>query len=284
MSISLAITCGWAIWGILENFHEGWYFETLWLNLGLMFAQYLSPMLIFMGVTVIAIFWPRVGAVLHGLIALAAAEFFNAASNAATLLIILPLLGLGVMFWFGRPRPKKVAVSLVIGLPLLLLPIFGISPAIRVSQRIDDDNLDTRYIIGNGITLTWAPAGPGWPREGSDWHNASYDCQHLSEDGHILLPIIQDIWRLPTVDEAVRSMMRHGQNCGGLWDEKSAQASYKITPYKQAPLWDPHSKVIYWWTSTSIDDEQAWIIVYDGKVWPRPKNFSLAYLGFRCVK
>ncbi|MFN2151362.1 MAG: hypothetical protein ACK2T5_07195, partial [Anaerolineales bacterium] len=50
VSISTLVTCFWAFWGIVENFHEGWYAESLLANLGLMFVQYLSPMLIFMAV------------------------------------------------------------------------------------------------------------------------------------------------------------------------------------------------------------------------------------------
>ena len=57
VGISTAITCFWAFWGIIENFHEGWYYESWLLNIGLMFAQNLSPMLIFMGVTLISISW-----------------------------------------------------------------------------------------------------------------------------------------------------------------------------------------------------------------------------------
>ena len=44
VGVSTLITCIWALWGILENFHEGWYAETLATNLGLMFIQYLRCM------------------------------------------------------------------------------------------------------------------------------------------------------------------------------------------------------------------------------------------------
>jgi len=27
VGLSAAITCFWAFWGIIENFHEGWYYE-----------------------------------------------------------------------------------------------------------------------------------------------------------------------------------------------------------------------------------------------------------------
>jgi hypothetical protein len=284
VGLSTIITCFWAFWGIIENFHEGWYHESLISNLGLMLLQYLSPMLIFMGITLVSITWPRFGGGLHGLLALLAIGFFQAFSNAATFLIILPLIGLGALYWYGRPRPQKLAVAMAVGIPMLTLIISGIPSVIRVSQRVDDRNLNARLVQGNGVTLTWAPDGPGWPRAGSDWYEAGRICQYLTEDGLTLAPTSQDIWRLPTVEEAVRSMARHGENSGGEWDAENIEATYNATPDKESPLWNVHSQVIYWWTATEIDEEQAFIIVYDGKVWPRAKDFGPAYLGFRCVR
>jgi hypothetical protein len=284
VGLSVGITCAWAFWGILENFHEGWYQESWLSNVGLMFVQYLSPMLIFMGVTLISIYWPRFGGCLHMILALLAVWFFQAFSNAATFLIILPLLGLGLLYWFGRPRPRQIAASLAIGLPILTLIIFGIEPVLRVSQRIDDGNLQARMVQGNGVSLIWAPDGSGWPRTGVNWYEAQRVCQNLDEVGLTLAPVPQHIWRLPTVDEAVRSMARHGENCDGVWDEEISEATYKTRPDKESPLWNTHSQVIYWWTATEVDEERANIIVYDGKVWPRAKQFGPAYLGFRCVK
>lgn len=105
-----------------------------------MLVQYLSPMLIFLGVTLISIFWPRLGDGLHVLCALLAIWFFQAFSNAATFLLIVPLLGLGVMYWYGHLQPRKLAVSLAVGLPILTLIISGIEPAVHVSRRLDDGN------------------------------------------------------------------------------------------------------------------------------------------------
>jgi hypothetical protein len=215
VGISTAVSSFWAFWGIIENFHEGWYYESWSSNIGMMFVQYLSPMLIFIAITAISLYWPRFGAGLHAIIAVFAIWFFDAFSNAATFLIILPLSGLGAMYWFGRPQPKKWAASLAVGLPMLTLILSGFSPAIRVSQRIDDGILDARVVQGNGIELTWAPAGPGWPPAGGNWHTAQKTCQYLSEDGLSVENAPANIWRLPTVDEAVRSMARHGQNSGG---------------------------------------------------------------------
>lgn len=284
LTLSTLITSFWAFWGIVENFHEGWYFESLLSNLGLMFAQYLSPMLVFLGVALISIFWPRSGAVLHLILAFLALWFFRIPSTAATFLIALPLTGLGLLYWNGRLEPRKAAVLMALGFPLVTLIAAGIEPVIRVSQRIDDGNLEARLVHGNGVDLVWAPDGPGWPREGGDWHEANRVCKHLSEDGLNIARTPQGLWRLPAVDEAVRSMSLHGQNSVGDWDSENAAATYQITPDKESPLWNVHSQVIYWWTSTEVDAEHAYIIVYDGKVWPRAKQFNLAYLGFRCVK
>ena len=284
VGLSTIVTCFWAFWGIIENFHEGWYFASLSSNLGLMFAQYLSPVLVFMGVTLVSIFWSRFGGGLHVIIALLAIWFFQAFSNAAVFLIILPLIGMGLLYWNGRFEPRRLAVSVSIGFPVLTLIIAGIGPAIRVSQRLDDGNLAARVVSGNGVELTWAPEGPGWPRQGTDWHEAEHACEFLTEDGLSLASIPQDMWRLPSVDEAVRSMARHGINSGGVWNSTSLEATYETPPDKESPLWNIHSQVIYWWTATEIDGEQAYIIVYDGKVWPRDKEFGPAYLGYRCVK
>jgi hypothetical protein len=284
VGLSLLITCFWAFWGIIENFHEGWYFESWLSNVGLMLAQYLSPMLLFMGVTLVSILWPRAGAVLHVILALGVAWFFGGLTNPISLVLGLPLIGLGALYWYGRPQPRKAAVYLALGLPLLALVVSGAAPALRVSQRLDDGNLQARLVQGNGPSLIWAPDGPGWPREGADWFEAQRACAYLTKDGLTLAPEAQHIWRLPAVDEAVRSMARHGQNSGGVWDAASGKATYETTPDKESPLWNAHSQVIYWWTATESDRDHAYIIVYDGKVWPRSKELAQAYLGFRCVK
>jgi hypothetical protein len=284
VGLSIIINCFWALWGVLETFHEGWYYESLLSNLGLALVQYLSPMLIFIGAALVSLFWPRLGGGLHAILTSLAAGFLGAFTNPAMVILILPLLGIGALYWFGRPQPHKVAVWLVAGLPILTLIIFGIEPVVRVSQRVDDGNLQARLVYGNGADLVWAPDGPGWPRAGGNWQTAQHTCQHLGEDGLTLASTPQHIWRLPTVDEAVRSSARHGQNSGGVWDAETAQVTYKTRPDKESSLWNTHSQVIYWWTATEIDEKRAYIIVYDGKVWPRSKSFGPTYLGFRCVR
>lgn len=265
-------------------FHEGWYYESFMMNIGLAIIQYLSPMLIFMGVGIISIRWPRVGGVIHIIAALLAAWFFNILANTVIIFIIVPLVGIGLAYWYGSPPPRKIATRWMIGLPFLVALVVGLAPAYRVSQRIPDRNLDAQVVPGNEIALIWAPSGPGWPREGENWYEAVQICQWLNPDGTTVASEPQNVWRLPTVDEAVRSMALHGENSRGVWDGQNAKASYDKQPDKEFPLWDIYSQIIYLWTATEVDQEKAYIVVYDGKVWPRAKQLHMGDLGFRCVK
>ena len=117
-----------------------------------------------------------------------------------------------------------------------------------------------------------------------NWHDAVETCAHLREDGTETTKQQQEIWRLPTVGEAVASMYRGGLNSGGVWDTLSQQAVYAVKPDKEAPLWNRYSPVIYWWTATQVDQKHAFMIVYDGRVWERNKSLTQTYLSFRCVK
>ena len=117
------------------------------------------------------------------LLALLAAWFFEAFKNTVVFFILLPLVGIGVLYWFGRPKPRKRALILAVGLPLLTLILAGIAPVLRVSQRVDDGNRQAQLVRGNWVELVWAPDGLGWPREGGNWCEAQQACQHLDQNG-----------------------------------------------------------------------------------------------------
>src|SRR5262245_12100990 len=285
VGLSTLAACFWAFWGILENFHEGWHYPSVWRNLGLMVVQYLLPMMLFVGGALAAIRWPAVGGGLHVAAALWAAWFFRGASPQVLYpFLVGPLAGMGIAYGFGRPQPRRWAFAVVVGLPLLTLLVCGAEPAYRLSRRWDDGDRSARRVSVNGVNLVWAPEGPGWPKEGVSWEEAVRRCRHLTEDGASLAEEPRNVWRLPTAEEAVRSMHRRGESCGGSWDAASRSAAYVRRPDKESPLWDVHSQVIYWWTATEVNDREALIIVYDGKVWPRPKAARWGYLGFRAVK
>jgi len=280
---STGLGCFWAFWGICENFQEGWYGDSLLWNLGLMLAQYLSLMLLFVALGLVSIRWKWAGGLLHAVLGCAALGFFRF-STGTVLMIATPIWAIGLLYTVGLVRPRKLAAAVVVGLPLLVVIACGIEPAIRVAGRVDDGNREIRLVEGNGVRLEWAPQGPGWPDEGVPWPEAKRRCRYLSADASTLAEKPQDVWRLPTVGEAVRSMTRHGRNCGGLWVEHTARATYDVTPDKESPLWNTHSKVIYWWTATEVDEERAYMIAYDGQVWPRAKRTAPAYFAFRAVR
>lgn len=294
VSLITLVACLWALWGTIENFHEGWWRPTLLGRLTELFVQYLSFTLITVGIGILAIRWPRIGGGLLLLIsAILSAWIFRdlPQMNFIGILSWLPVTGLpilvGILFLFGQPHPRKWAYLVVAGMPLLVIVICAIGPLYRIAGRIDDGNREVRLVEGNGVRLIWAPTGPGWIRSigrAFSWEEARKQCRFLSMDGKSLTDNPQNIWRLPTVDEAVRSMMRHGHNCGGQWDSKQKQATYDIRPDKESPLWDTTSPIIYWWTATEVDDEHSFIITYQGSVYPRNKQFKINSLGFRAVK
>jgi formate dehydrogenase (NADP+) beta subunit len=257
-----------------------------------MFGQYLAPMLIFVLIGAASVRWPRVGAALHLSAALFTAWFFGLNHSAPLLFIVTPLSLLTLLYWFGQPEPRRRALTLVAGLPVLIALGCMVEPIWRVSGRVNDGDFGARLVEGNGVKLLWAPAGPGWPlnldqareTEMMNWSKAKERCLYLNAEGTALSSAPQNIWRLPTVDEAVRSAARHGQNAGGVWDSLKKQARYRIRPDKETPLWNPHSMVIYWWTGTEINERNAWMIVYHGEVFPRDKRFAPPYFTFRCVK
>ncbi len=278
----------WAFWGAIENFHEGWYYQSFWDNLALAFIQYLPWSLGFVGLGALSIRWPRFGGGLYLLVGLLLPSLL-VRTFAAIFFIALPLCVTGIFFWFGRPQPKKWAYRIIVAIPLAILIGFSIEPAWRVSGRVDDGNYGLRILDGNQVRLQWAPEGPGWPAHWSDFKGGTWDSafarvRYLAEDGHTLSDTPMNIWRLPTVDEAVRSLVRHGTNAGGVWDSLSKKPSYETIPDKESPLWRVHSPIIYWWTSTELNDSVAYRVEYNGGVHAFPKKTRMGTLAFRAVR
>ncbi len=277
----------WAYWGAIENFHEGWYSHSVWENLFMLFFQYLLLTIVFVALALISLRWKKIGLALHILTAACSAWFFSGATFSVLFgMIIIPILAMGLIYYFGEPEPIKWAYKLVVFVPLLIILAISIPQRIKISQRIDDKDFRARLVEGNNVELVWAPRGPGWPDKGTSWEDAQRISSYLSEDGTEIMPEPQNVWRLPTVDEAVRSMMLHGENAGGVWDPLEEKADYERTPDKESPLWDVHSKVIYYWTAdpTIQNQDRAYIIVYHGGVFNRIKTESQPYLSFRAVK
>lgn len=294
LGLSTLVALLWAFWGTLEAFHEGWWAPTLGGRL-LQTLLYLMPMAACLVVGVLAVAMHRVGALIYflfgcGITWLIFSERWPDISLEAIiswLPVTVLVVGIGVLWWFGRPTPRRLAYAVLLGVPLLACIVLTIGPAYRVSTRHTDVSPAAQLVEGNGVALIWAPAGPGWVQDAQhacNWYEAMKAAAHLSPDGLTLLDEPQYIWRLPTVDEAARSMARHGKNCRGYWDAEAGRTVFAVTPDKEPPLWDPFKEIIYWWTSTEEDEEHAWIVVYDGKAWSRRKAQAMGSMGFRAVK
>lgn len=110
-------------------------------------------------------------------------------------------------------------------------------------------------------------------------------CRYLSADGGTLLDEPQDLWRMPTTDEIVRSLGRHGQNAGCTWGgEFRRQAACDILPDKESPLWATDLPVIYYWTADSYSEDLGYFVAYNGTVNAANKLGGNPRHGYRCVK
>ena len=292
----------WAFWGVYESFHEGWYFRSLSQNLALTF-RYMGIMLVSMALSVTALRSRKTGSTLYLLCGMAFCIWILMTRKVLTLNVVLgwlpallPAFAIGMLFWFGRPAPLSLAYRISILLPLLVAVGFAVEPVTRIAGRIDDGYRGARVVQGNGVKLVWAPEGPGWPNpdphdktwakqwRGPTWEEAQKVCRYLTADGTAMASSPRDIWRLPTVEEVVRSMTRHGTNCEGVWNPASAEASYATKPDKEPPLWNAYSPIIYWWTSSQPSGSRAYSVDFNGKVYSRNKDSNLGSQGFRAVR
>jgi len=108
--------------------------------------------------------------------------------------------------------------------------------------------------------------------------------RYITYDGKELTREVQDYWKLPSADEYVRMFMYRGKNAGGYFDSNEGRAYYEKTPDKEGPIWAPDKMVIYYWTSTSFDDENAYDITYSGEVRKISKITKQDYRGWRAVR
>lgn len=284
--ITILIGSFWSYWGIMEFFHEGWHSVSVANSLFLFFVQYASLTVLFILLPLLAMRYKKIGLIVFIALAIFARFFFDGASFfTAYILIAFPLIGLGLLYFFGNIPNKKLAISLIIIFPLGIMLIAGIPQFITVMQRIDDGNYGTRTLECQGKPLVWAPRGPGFPAESHTWNEAKEICARLNRDGDAISDTVLNIWRLPDIEEAVRCQMIHNENAGGIWNKEKRRAEYEKRPDKETPLWVPDWEVIYYWTSepSRENEEQAYIIDYKGGIFDKDMQRKPNYQSFRCV-
>jgi len=339
-TLLIVTTALWTFWGAAEMYYEGW---------GNPFPgplAYLIPAAICLLLALVAVTFPMIGG---GLLIIVGTAFtawwvnLSIARGGGSLLALLsmfPVSGMlvvtGVLFLLeSRHRRRRRAAGwqppsaawrrnfryiAVLGVPLLVLVGVTAANLPGVLLRVDDGDRGARVIAGNGVTLTWAPQGPGWNWKqpwggypswdaialygvepvGIDVDKPGYDdadrsataadmaatgvCRYLSEAGTELLDEPAGIWRMPTADEIVRSLPKRGANAGCSWDGESRRASCDVWPDKETPLWAPDQYPIYMWAADEVDAEEARYVSYNAWIRAQPKKWGNPRHTYRCVR
>ena len=327
----------WTFWGAAEMYYEGW---------GNPFPEplaYMIPGTICLVLTLAVLTWPRFGGWLLIMVGGAFTVWWwlmqtqrQGGLSLVAILSMFPVSGLlvltGVLFllegryrnrrpaegWTPHPRwwLRNLHYLIGIGVPLLVLLAVSATQLPVVLTRVDDGDRGQQTIEGNGVTLVWAPAGPGWnwrqvggwnpswnlialygtspvgliAKLGEDAHATAADmrttdlCRYLSADGLKILDEPQDVWRMPTTDEIVRSLVRRGTHAGCTWSGEEGRAACQVQPDKDMPLWASDQSAIYYWTADEYDEDEAWYVSYNGWVRHQPKDWGNPRHGHRCVR
>jgi hypothetical protein len=346
-TLVVLVTSAWTLWGVVEMYYEGWWGP--WS----VRVPYLVPALCCLGLSLVAVTWPRMGGwLLVGIGGGFTAWWWTMSARRGLLtprIVVgtFPVSGLlvvtGVLFLLEGRRRRRLKAGgrepsarwarrytqqlAAVGVPLLVAVAISGYWLPTVLSRLDDGGRDARLIEGNGVTLVWAPAGPGWsrgldveardsqpaPGPGVSWNDLAWYgappvgfgdkpayeggyataeemestglCRYLSADGQTLCTEPQDVWRLPTTQEIVRSLVRDGAHAGCTWDGLSGSARCDVTPDKETPLWVPSWPPIYYWSGEQYDEHEAYYVSYNGSIisyqdksWGNPRH------GYRCVR
>jgi hypothetical protein len=172
----------WTFWGVGEMYYEGWW--GAWTNR----LPYLVPMFVCWTFAFVALTWPQFGGwIIFFVGGVFTVWRWNLQARHGDLTLIWALswfpvsaifILIGMLFildglyrsqqrtagwqpskqWWQRYMRYLVAfipsLLIVIGVTVFFVPL--------LSSRYDDGNRGGRLIEGHGVSLIWAPAGPGW--------------------------------------------------------------------------------------------------------------------------
>lgn len=316
LALSMLLGAVTTITAVSSYFYEGW-------GQGVATAAaYLVPPVLVVTACAVAMRRPRTGGIVclaGGLVAGLWWTGRQAAAGGMSLIVaetavafFTPALALGALFLLearhrrllateGLPSPagwwnRHYRLVLVVASPVVALLLGPARQFPDMLARYDDGQRGVRTIAGNGVTLTWAPQGPGWNQRRPDGGYPSWEaitsyggsgagiCGHLSEDGSSLLDSPARVWRLPTAMEVVGSLTRGGANAGCTWDGHADHATCAQPPDKETPLWAPDQPPIYYLTSDVAGEAHALGVNYTGGITPHRRLATSPAVGYRCVK
>ncbi len=318
-------------------YHEGWW-GPFYIRL-----VYLIPGTAFLLLTLLAIRWPKIGGWLIVVLGTAFTIFFmdihvvdgrlTIDRDVAGFLVSGPLVLIGVLFLIEARNQRKRRVKgwqpdrrwivrhgwsfAAISVPVVIFILMSVINLPMVLSRKDDGWRGISKIEGNGVSLIWAPEGPGWNWMQDYGGYPSWDmvalygkdpvginhklqrgdhasqsemekynlCLYLSEDGLHLEPEAQNIWRMPTIDDYARALTWRGENAGCTWDGKlNARLECLTQTNKETPLWAPNLSPIYYWAFEEYDEETAYFVSYNGWVNRANKAGGNPRHSYRCVR
>src|SRR5262245_34295579 len=136
VAFNLIASCLWALWAAVETFHAGWYSGLLGLHLLWNLACF-GPTLSALLLGLLGLRRPRLGGLAHLLLGGGCGFWLlfggpTAWPRVGLLRAVLMTGGCGViglLFWFGQPRPRRWAYHLTWGLPVAVALVSGAASA-----------------------------------------------------------------------------------------------------------------------------------------------------------
>lgn len=177
--------------------------------------------------------------------------------------------GKGVGWLFDKSHPIKFSGKNYVGLSWNEIALFGKDPVGFEGKRyglLFDGSEESIYYASQEDFNSY-----------NMFRYINYEGDKLTEQRH-------HYWRLPTIEEYIKILMRRGENAGGTFDRSSGEFSYKINPDKEGPIWAPKGEVIYYWTSTEVGKTRAFDITFSGEPREIIKTTAQDYRGFRAVR
>ncbi|MFL5242319.1 MAG: hypothetical protein ACJ8FY_09445 [Gemmataceae bacterium] len=132
VAFNLIVSWLWVFWGAVETFHEGWYYGLLGLHLMWNLASF-GPVLIAILLGLLGLRWPRLGGLAYFLLGGICGFWLLFGGPTTWPRVGFPLAVLmtggcgviGLLFWFGQPRPRRLAYHLTWSLPVAVALVSG---------------------------------------------------------------------------------------------------------------------------------------------------------------